>query len=160
MILTWIWPTYWFNVLGAGTFLWCWVKSSQHQKLPSRRTLNQKVKFKFELESSSVLISEAYGGRQNVEKNGFRIWIANILVSKLQNFWFANHRFWLLIKSFFSYKEFDVDWTLGKPWLHFISLVQHRIRVWSHSSKSQDIDFFEKLIKLTSLVDQNIKKNF
>ena len=34
-------------------------------------TLNQYVKFKFELESSSALISEAYSGRrQKVEKKG------------------------------------------------------------------------------------------
>ena len=37
---------------------------------------------------------------------------------------------------------------------------QHRTWVWSRSSKSQDIDFFGKLIKLTSLVDQNIQKSF
>ena len=62
--------TYWFNVPGAGSF-WCWLlqtQSSRHQKLPAPGTLNQQVKFKFELESSSGLISEAYGGRQKVEK--------------------------------------------------------------------------------------------
>ena len=53
--------TYWFNVLGAGSF-WCWL-------LQTPRTLNQQAKFKFELESSSALISEAYSGHQKVEKN-------------------------------------------------------------------------------------------
>ena len=40
------------------------------------------------------------------------------------------------------------------------TIVQHRTWVRSRSSKSQDIAFFGKLIKLTSLVDQNIQKSF
>ena len=52
---------------------------SEQPALETAGSMNIKPidQIKFELESSSGLISEAYGGCQKVEKKiGFRIWIA------------------------------------------------------------------------------------